>query len=47
MRREDGTYALSYGRRKIRQYPPGFGAGSVHESAEVPETKALAERILD
>ncbi|MEK6271334.1 MAG: hypothetical protein AABM42_01630 [Actinomycetota bacterium] len=47
VRTEDGTYALSYEKRKIRQFPPGFGAGSVHESAEVPETMALAHRILD
>ena len=47
IRRDDGSYALAYGRRKVRQYPPGFGAGSVHESAEVPETMTLAKRLLD
>ena len=47
VRRPDGTYALSYGRHKVRQFPPGFGAGSVNESAEVPETEAIAAAILD
>jgi D-aspartate ligase len=47
IRRGDGSYALAYGRRKVRQYPPGFGAGSVHESADVPETIDLAKRLLD
>ena len=47
IRRADGSYALAYGRRKLRQYPPRYGSGSLHESAEVPETMALAKRVLD
>lgn len=47
VRRADGSYALAYGLRKLRSYPPGFGSGAVHESADVPETMALAKALLD
>jgi D-aspartate ligase len=47
IRLADGSYPLAYGRRKLRQYPLGFGGGSLNESAEVPETMALAKRLLD
>jgi predicted ATP-grasp superfamily ATP-dependent carboligase len=47
IRRADGTYVLAYGWTKPRQYPPGFGSGSLHESAEVPQTTALTKRLLD
>lgn len=47
IRRADGSYALAYGWGKPRQYPPRFGSGSLHDSAEFPETMALAKRLLD
>lgn len=47
VRRRDGSYALAYGRHKLRQHPYGTGVGSLLESAEVPETMALARRLLD
>ena len=47
VRNGDGSYPLAYGRRKLRQYPPGFGSVSLFESAEVPEMMALASRLLD
>ncbi len=47
IRLDDGSYALRYGRRKIRMYPPGYGAGSIHESADVPEAMRLVHQLLD
>jgi D-aspartate ligase len=47
VRRADGTYTLTYGRRKLRQYPPGFGAGAMMESAPIPRTLSLATKLLD
>ena len=41
------NYALSYGRRKIRQYPPDYGAASLIASEPAPDTIALARRVLD
>jgi predicted ATP-grasp superfamily ATP-dependent carboligase len=46
IRRGDGSVALRYGRRKVRMYPPGYGAGSIHEATDVPETSALTESVL-
>jgi len=46
VRMSDGSYALRYGRRKLRQYPLGYGGGSLVESAMVPETMDLADRLL-
>lgn len=47
VRAADGSYALEYGRRKVRQWPLDTGVGSLTESADVPETRAMARRILD
>jgi predicted ATP-grasp superfamily ATP-dependent carboligase len=47
IRAGDGSYPLVYGIRKLRSYPPGFGSGSLHEAADVPEAIALARRLLD
>jgi predicted ATP-grasp superfamily ATP-dependent carboligase len=47
VRREDGSYPLIVGRRKIRMHPPEHGAGSIMESAEVPETIAATRKLLD
>jgi predicted ATP-grasp superfamily ATP-dependent carboligase len=47
LRRSDGSQAISFGIRKLRQYPPGFGAGSLHVTADLPETMALGTALLD
>jgi predicted ATP-grasp superfamily ATP-dependent carboligase len=47
LRREDGSLALSYGRRKLRQFPPHFGAGSVLEAVPAPEVLEVTRRLLD
>lgn len=47
VRRADGTYALEYGRRKLRQWPPDYGTGSLLESADVPDMLALNRTLLD
>jgi D-aspartate ligase len=46
VRRADGSHALSFGKRKLRQYPPGFGAGALNESAEIPRTTEITDRLL-
>jgi predicted ATP-grasp superfamily ATP-dependent carboligase len=46
VRRDDGTYTLRYGRRKIRQWPLDYGVGSLNQSAPVPGTMALSDRLL-
>ena len=47
IRQADGSYPLAYGWGKPRQYPLRFGSGSLHDSADAPETMALAMRLLD
>jgi D-aspartate ligase len=47
IRRADGSYALEYGRRKIRQWPRDYGTGSLLESVDVPDMLALNRRLLD
>jgi D-aspartate ligase len=47
VRLADGSYPVRFGCRKLRQYPPGFGETAVGESSELPETMALAQRVLD
>ncbi len=47
VRLEDGSLALGYGRRKLRQHPPFFGAGSVLETVAAPEVMALTLRLLE
>jgi D-aspartate ligase len=47
VRLADGSYPVRFGCRKLRQYPRGFGITSVGESSPLPETMALAQRILD
>jgi D-aspartate ligase len=46
VRRADGTYAFQYGRRKLRQFPPGAGAGSLFVSNWEPDTMELADKLL-
>lgn len=47
VRLADGSYPVQFGVRKLRQYPRGFGETAVGESAPLPETTALAKRVLD
>ena len=42
----DGSLALAYTRRKLRQHPPYFGAGSVLETVPAPGAMEMAERLL-
>jgi D-aspartate ligase len=46
VRRNDGTFALEYGRRKIRQQPPSFGGGTLQESIDPSDLRDLARRLL-
>jgi D-aspartate ligase len=47
VRLADGSYPVRFGCRKLRQHPRGFGATALGESSLLPETMALAERVLD
>jgi D-aspartate ligase len=47
VRLADGSYPVSFGCRKLRQFPRGFGATALGESSELPETVAIARRVLD
>ena len=47
VRLADGSYPVRFGCRKLRQYPAGFGETAVGESSALPETMALAQRVLD
>jgi predicted ATP-grasp superfamily ATP-dependent carboligase len=47
VRLADGSYPVRFGCGKLRQYPPGFGVTSLGESSPLPETMAIAERVLD
>lgn len=47
VRLADGSYPVQWGCRKLRQYPRGFGAATVVESADVPQAMELAMRVLD
>jgi D-aspartate ligase len=47
IRDREGGYTLEYGRRKVRQWPPDYGTGSLLASADVPEMLALNRRLLD
>jgi predicted ATP-grasp superfamily ATP-dependent carboligase len=47
VRDAEGEYPVFFGCAKIRQYPVGFGAASLCEAAELPETIALAKAVLD
>ncbi|MDX6718153.1 MAG: hypothetical protein QOJ63_407 [Solirubrobacteraceae bacterium] len=42
-----GEYALSYGRRKLRQYPPDYGGVSLMVAEPAPGTVAMAHTLLD
>jgi D-aspartate ligase len=47
VRLADGSYPVRFGCRKLRQWPPGFGITAVGEASPLPETTAIAERVLD
>jgi D-aspartate ligase len=47
IRDSDGGYLLEYGRRKRRQWPLDYGAGTVLESVDEPEMLRLNRRLLD
>jgi D-aspartate ligase len=47
VRLADGSYPVSFGCRKLRQNPPGFGSTSLGEASPLPETMAIARRVLD
>jgi len=47
VRLADGSYPVSFGCRKLRQHPTGFGMTSVGESSPLVETTAIARRVLD
>jgi hypothetical protein len=47
IRLEDGAFALAYTRRKLRQHPPYFGAGSVLEAVPAPGAMEMARKLLD
>jgi D-aspartate ligase len=47
IRLEDGSLGLAYTRRKLRQHPPYFGAGSVLETVPAPGAMEMALRLLD
>jgi predicted ATP-grasp superfamily ATP-dependent carboligase len=47
VRLPDGSYPVSFGCRKLRQNPPGFGATALGEASPLPETTAIAKRVLD
>ncbi len=47
VRLADGSYPVSFGCRKLRQNPPGFGATALGEASPLPETTAIARRVLD
>jgi len=47
VRLADGSYPVRFGCHKLRQHPRGFGATALGESSTLPETTALAERVLD
>ena len=44
---QQGTPRQTFTGRKLRQYPPGFGSASLVCSHDEPETRAIAERLLN
>jgi D-aspartate ligase len=47
VRLADGSYALEYTRRKLRQYPLDFGAAATMMSDVAPRTRELSRALLD
>lgn len=46
LRAGDGSYPLAFGVRKLRQYPVGFGMGSLIVTAPTPDSERMARTIL-
>lgn len=44
---EEGAPLLSFTKRKIRQYPPGFGIGTFHATTHDPEVAELGRRFFE
>ncbi len=44
---EKGTPLVRFTKRKMRQYPPGFGLGTYHASTHDPEVAELGQRFLE
>lgn len=44
---EEGRPLLSFTKRKIRQYPPGFGIGTFHATTHDPEVAELGRRFFE
>lgn len=44
---EEGEPLLSFTKRKIRQYPPGFGIGTFHATTHDPEVAELGRRFFE
>jgi predicted ATP-grasp superfamily ATP-dependent carboligase len=47
VRLADGSYPVRFGCQKLRQHPRGAGATALGVSSELPETMAIAQRVLD
>jgi predicted ATP-grasp superfamily ATP-dependent carboligase len=47
VRDRQGGYPVALGCRKLRQFPAGFGAASLCETAPIAESMELAKRLLD
>lgn len=43
----DGTPLLSFTKRKIRQFPPGFGIGTYHATSHDPEVAEAGRRFFE
>ncbi len=43
---QSGQSLLTFTKRKLRQYPPGFGIGTYHETTLAPEVAAAGQRFL-
>lgn len=46
IRRDDGSLPLAYTKRKLSEYPE-LGAGTIHETVNLPDTLELARRLLE
>jgi len=46
LRAADGTFPVQFACRKVRQWPRGFGAASLCESASLDESLAMARTLL-
>jgi predicted ATP-grasp superfamily ATP-dependent carboligase len=47
VRAADGSYPLVFGKRKLRQFPPGFGSGGLQDSTPPDSAMTIARPLLD